>query len=682
VLLGRDHELAALRNALVGASAGRPFVIGFAGDDGSGRSSLLAAATDEARAAGALVLAARGTAGDPGPAYGALVPLLRPLEQRLDELAGGEAAAAVRTALALRTESADAIAVGLGVLRVVTSAAEHQPVVIVVDDAAGVDEATRSAISFTLTRLGIDQVGAFLGLPVAASPWDAVVTERIVLGRLGTADLVAIVRAAVDCDDQVAEACAGWSAGSPLLALELARSLSVDERRGRSPLPKVPRATGRAVDRLQDRLDLLPEGAKRACVVVAAARGPRVAIVRAALTALGEPDGGLDEAEDAGVLLIDGDEVAFTHPLLRPLSYHLVAASSRRAAHRALAAVMTEPRQAAERAWHLADGAAGPDDDVAAALDLVAADARRRGALADSAAALQRAAALSEDRRQASHRRRAAAVAHLDAFDFDAALALVDPADGDEESALLAVEAIERRDGAPAALGELPAAAAVGSSAARAVRGDLLLASGRRADAARELDTGGGSAGCLAAHALAQSVTAALDPSSPLPPEPGDDTALGRRARRRWLLAAAARGVGVDDPQSVDELMAAATALARSDPRAARELVERARAIVPATAVQLAAALAVLAERYDTVAVATTPIPEVVAALTKAERRVAEAVAAGRTNREVADHLFVSVKTVDFHLQAIYRKLDVRSRTELAVLMATDRREPKGPSND
>ena len=150
--------------------------------------------------------------------------------------------------------------VGLGVLRVVTSAAEHQPVVIVVDDAAGVDEATRSAISFTLTRLGIDQVGAFLGLPVAASPWDAVVTERIVLGRLGTADLVAIVRAAVDCDDQVAEACAGWSAGSPLLALELARSLSVDERRGPLAAAEGSAATGRAVDRLQDRLDAPTRG--------------------------------------------------------------------------------------------------------------------------------------------------------------------------------------------------------------------------------------------------------------------------------------------------------------------------------------------------------------------------------------------------------------------------------------
>jgi DNA-binding NarL/FixJ family response regulator len=131
-------------------------------------------------------------------------------------------------------------------------------------------------------------------------------------------------------------------------------------------------------------------------------------------------------------------------------------------------------------------------------------------------------------------------------------------------------------------------------------------------------------------------------------------------------------------PESVDELVAAATVTARTDPRAARELIERARAIVPARAARIAAELAMLAQRYDDVAVAATPNAEVVAALTKAERRVAEAVAAGRTNREVADHLFVSVKTVDFHLQAIYRKLGVRSRTELAVLMASDRRQAKG----
>jgi DNA-binding NarL/FixJ family response regulator len=52
--------------------------------------------------------------------------------------------------------------------------------------------------------------------------------------------------------------------------------------------------------------------------------------------------------------------------------------------------------------------------------------------------------------------------------------------------------------------------------------------------------------------------------------------------------------------------------------------------------------------------------------LTAAERRVAALVAHGRTNREVAAQLFTTVGTVEVHLTRIYRKLDVRSRTELA----------------
>jgi DNA-binding CsgD family transcriptional regulator len=52
--------------------------------------------------------------------------------------------------------------------------------------------------------------------------------------------------------------------------------------------------------------------------------------------------------------------------------------------------------------------------------------------------------------------------------------------------------------------------------------------------------------------------------------------------------------------------------------------------------------------------------------LTPAERRVAELVAEGRTNREVADALFLSERTVASHLSHVYAKLGVRSRTELA----------------
>jgi DNA-binding CsgD family transcriptional regulator len=52
--------------------------------------------------------------------------------------------------------------------------------------------------------------------------------------------------------------------------------------------------------------------------------------------------------------------------------------------------------------------------------------------------------------------------------------------------------------------------------------------------------------------------------------------------------------------------------------------------------------------------------------LTPTEARVAELVAAGGTNREVADAMFVSVHTVEANLKRIYRKLGIRSRTELA----------------
>ena len=45
---------------------------------------------------------------------------------------------------------------------------------------------------------------------------------------------------------------------------------------------------------------------------------------------------------------------------------------------------------------------------------------------------------------------------------------------------------------------------------------------------------------------------------------------------------------------------------------------------------------------------------------------MARAVAKGLTNKETADELYVSVKTIEFHLSHIFMKLDIRSRRELA----------------
>jgi DNA-binding NarL/FixJ family response regulator len=52
--------------------------------------------------------------------------------------------------------------------------------------------------------------------------------------------------------------------------------------------------------------------------------------------------------------------------------------------------------------------------------------------------------------------------------------------------------------------------------------------------------------------------------------------------------------------------------------------------------------------------------------LTAREREIADLIAAGRTNREVAGQLVLSTRTIEAHVRNIYAKLGVRSRVELA----------------
>lgn len=66
-------------------------------------------------------------------------------------------------------------------------------------------------------------------------------------------------------------------------------------------------------------------------------------------------------------------------------------------------------------------------------------------------------------------------------------------------------------------------------------------------------------------------------------------------------------------------------------------------------------------------AAASTPADE----LTTREREVVELLAQGLTNKDIAQSLFLSVRTVEAHLRSVYAKLDVRSRTE-AVLWAIE----------
>jgi DNA-binding CsgD family transcriptional regulator len=110
---------------------------------------------------------------------------------------------------------------------------------------------------------------------------------------------------------------------------------------------------------------------------------------------------------------------------------------------------------------------------------------------------------------------------------------------------------------------------------------------------------------------------------------------------------------------------------AREQLRAARDLFEKleARPWVERARAELSAAGAI--ER-----VAVSDPDE----LTAQEVRVAQAVARGATNKQVAAELFLSPKTIEFHLGRVYRKLGIHTRTELATLVAEGRLEAERPS--
>ncbi len=112
-------------------------------------------------------------------------------------------------------------------------------------------------------------------------------------------------------------------------------------------------------------------------------------------------------------------------------------------------------------------------------------------------------------------------------------------------------------------------------------------------------------------------------------------------------------------------------AKAGQDEAAAREALEQALAVFE----ELGAAIWAEKARAELARIGGRPAAT--GELTPTERRIAALVAEGRSNKEIAAALFVTPKTVDTQLSRIYRKVGVRSRTELARHLTSDAETPK-----
>jgi DNA-binding CsgD family transcriptional regulator len=138
-------------------------------------------------------------------------------------------------------------------------------------------------------------------------------------------------------------------------------------------------------------------------------------------------------------------------------------------------------------------------------------------------------------------------------------------------------------------------------------------------------------------------------------------------AARARLLLGESLGSGVE----------AETALRRArdafEQLGARPWVARAKRALDRSADEPASAEPDPADGTQGNAQDATPQSWRIAGLTAQELRVAELVGRGATNRETAAALFLSPKTVEFHLRSIYRRLGLRSRAELAHLVGQTR---------
>lgn len=387
-LLGRDADLTRLR-ALIGAGG----ALVLEGRPGVGKSALLGSAL--AGTSDRTVLRATGVQSEIELPYAGLRELLDPVLGALGRLAPAQRRAR-RAALALDApQGADRGTVLHATAALIGAVA---PVVVAVDDVQWLDDSSAAAVAFVARRaqrLGaaVIAVHSLRGTPLIG--WDDVPLHAV--AELERADAVTLARRS-GIAAPVADALVRAVGGNPLALIEGPAELSRAQRSGREALPDPLPAGRRITDAYAARLAGLPEDTRAALLLAAASNDGAIAPVRAAIPDSDRP--ALDAAEDDGIVTVDAQRVRFVHPEARSAVYHAATVSERRAAHRALAAVVPP----AERAWHLAVAADRPDEALAATLEAAAYEAVGRGAPGAALHSLRRAAALSPDPARARDR--------------------------------------------------------------------------------------------------------------------------------------------------------------------------------------------------------------------------------------------------------------------------------------
>ena len=419
----------------VRAGEGRALVV--VGEPGVGKTALLDYLA--ARARGCRVARAAGIQSEMELAFAGLQQLCAPLLDHLEHLPIPQREA-LRTAFGLSAGPApDRFLVGLAVLSLLSDVAGEQPLICLVDDQQWLDRASVQVLAFAARRLEAESVGMVFA--ARASGDELAGLPELMVGGLREGDARALLDSVLTgpLDERVRDRIVAETRGNPLALLELVRGLTPAELAGGFGLPGVVPLSGRVEEAFRRRLEALPAGTRRLLLVAAAdPTGDPVLVWRAA----GRLEIGAEAATPAaGAGLLEfGAQLRFRHPLVRSAAYRSASLPERQDVHRALAEVTDPQVDPDRRAWHRAQAAPGPDEDVAGELERSAGRAQARGGLAAAAAFLERSALLTPDSVRRAQRLLAAAGAKRDAGALDAALGLLVAAEAGPPDALRTAE--------------------------------------------------------------------------------------------------------------------------------------------------------------------------------------------------------------------------------------------------
>jgi len=426
--MDRRGERDALDRFVVAVRAGESRALVVRGDPGVGKTVLVDYLVGQASVSACRVARAVGVQSEMELAFAGLHQLCAPMLGHLDGIPAPQRDN-LQTAFGLAAgPPPDRFFVGLATLSLLSEVAGERPLICVIDDEQWLDRASAQALGFVARRLAADPVGLVfaareLGADLAGLP-------ELEITGLSDDDARALLATALTgpLDARARDLIIAETRGNPLALLELPRGLTPAELAGGFGMPGAAPLTGRIEDSFARQLDALPAQTRLLLLVAAAdPSGDRTLVWRAARR-LGIDAGEAGPAVEAGLVEF-GAPVRFWHPLARSATYRSASLSDKQQVHAALAEVTDPQADPDRRAWHRAQAAAGPDEDVAAELEGSAGRAQARGGMAAAAAFLERSVLLTADPARHAERTLAAAQANIQAGAFGKVLELLDRAE-------------------------------------------------------------------------------------------------------------------------------------------------------------------------------------------------------------------------------------------------------------